>query len=157
MTFDRIDLKILDILQRDATVPVARIADQVGLSQTPCWKRIQKHEEAGVIRARVALLDPDALGLSLTVFVMVEAVEHTAEWRASFLAAVESLEAVRDVYRLAGNHDFLLRVVVADMAAFDRFYEELTAAVRLRSVNSVFALEAVRTTTSLPLGVSMAG
>ncbi|MBC7139464.1 MAG: Lrp/AsnC family transcriptional regulator [Defluviimonas sp.] len=157
MNFDRIDLKILDILQRDATVPVARIADQVGLSQTPCWKRIQKHEEAGVIRARVALLDPDALGLSLTAFVMVEALEHTAEWRANFLAAVESLEPVRDVYRLAGNHDFLLRVVVADMAAFDRFYEELTAAVRLRSVNSVFALEAVRTTTSLPLGVSMAG
>lgn len=157
MNFDRIDLKILDILQRDATVPVARIADQVGLSQTPCWKRIQKHEEAGVIRARVALLDPDALGLSLSAFVMVEALEHTAEWRAGFLAAVENLEAVRDVYRLAGNHDFLLRVVVADMAAFDRFYEELTAAVRLRSVNSVFALEAVRTTTSLPLGVSMAG
>lgn len=151
MTFDRIDLKILDILQRDATVPVARIADQVGLSQTPCWKRIQKHEEAGVIRARVALLDPDALGLSLTAFVMVEALEHTAEWRAGFLAAVERLEAVRDVYRLAGNHDFLLRVVVADMAAFDRFYEELTAAVRLRSVSSSFALEAVRTTTSLPL------
>ena len=151
MTFDRIDLKILDILQRDATVPVARIADQVGLSQTPCWKRNQKHEEAGVIRARVALLDPDALGLSLTAFVMVEALEHTAEWRAGFLAAVENLEAVRDIYRLAGNHDFLLRVVVADMAAFDRFYEELTAAVRLRSVSSSFALEAVRTTTSLPL------
>lgn len=157
MTFDRIDLKILDILQRDATVPVARIADQVGLSQTPCWKRIQKHEEAGVIRARVALLDPDALGLSLTAFVMVEALEHTAEWRAGFLAAVDGLEAVRDVYRLTGNHDFLLRVVVADMAAFDQFYEALTAAVRLRSVNSVFALEAVRTTTSLPLGVSIAG
>lgn len=151
MTFDRIDLKILDILQRDATVPVARIADQVGLSQTPCWKRIQKHEEAGVIRARVALLDPDALGLSLTAFVMVEALEHTAEWRAGFLAAVEGLEAVRDVYRLAGNHDFLLRVVVADMAAFDRFYEELTSRVRLRSVNSIFALERVKVSTTLPL------
>lgn len=151
MTFDRIDLKILDILQRDATVPVARIAGQVGLSQTPCWKRIQKHEEAGVIRARVALLDPDALGLSLTAFVMVEAVEHTVEWRASFLAAVERLEAVRDVYRLAGNYDFLLRVIVAGMAAFDRFYEELTANVRLRSVNSIFALERMKVSTTLPL------
>lgn len=157
MNFDRIDLKILDILQRNATVPVVRIADQVGLSQTPCWKRIQKHEEAGVIRARVALLDPGALGLSLTAFVMVEALEHTAEWRASFLASVESLEAVRDVYRLAGNYDFLLRVVVSDMASFDRFYEDLTAAVRLRSVNSTFALEAVRTNTSLPLGARLAG
>lgn len=157
MTFDRIDLKILDILQRDATVPVARIAEQVGLSQTPCWKRIRKHEEAGVIRARVALLNPDAFGLSLTAFVMVEAVEHTADWRASFLAAVEALEPVRDVYRLAGAYDFLLRVVVPDMASFDRFYESLTATVRLRSVNSVFALEAVRTTTSLPLSESQAG
>ncbi|MBC7285180.1 Lrp/AsnC family transcriptional regulator [Hoeflea sp.] len=157
MTFDRIDLKILDILQRDATVPVARIAEQVGLSQTPCWKRIRKHEEAGVIRARVALLNPDAFGLSLTAFVMVEAVEHTADWRASFLAAVEALEPVRDVYRLAGAYDFLLRVVVPDMASFDRFYESLTATVRLRSVNSVFALEAVRTTTSLPLSEPQAG
>lgn len=153
MTLDRIDLKILDILQRDATVPVARIADQVGLSQTPCWKRIQKHEEAGVIRARVALLDADALGLSLTAFVMVEAVEHTAEWRAGFLAAVDTLEPVRDVYRLAGNYDFLLRVVVPDMPAFDRFYEDLTATVRLRSVNSTFALERVKVSTRLPLSM----
>lgn len=151
MKFDRIDLKILDLLQRDATIPIARIADQVGLSQTPCWKRIRKHEEAGVIRARVALLDPDAFGLSLTAFVMVEAVEHTAEWRASFLAAVEKLEPIRDVYRLAGNYDFLLRVVVADMAAFDRLYEDLTASIRLRSVNSVFALERVKVSTTLPM------
>lgn len=151
MTFDRIDLKILDILQHDATVPVARIAEQVGLSQSPCWKRIQKHEESGVIEARVALLDAGALGLSLTAFVMVETVEHTAESRTDFLAAIESLEAVRDVYRLAGSHDFLLRVVVADMAAFDRLYGELTSRVRLRSVNSIFALERVRASTALPL------
>jgi len=156
MTFDRIDLKILDLLQKDATMPVARIADRVGLSQTPCWKRIQKHEEAGVIRSRVALLDAQAFGMSLTAFVMVEAVEHTAEWRTSFLAAVESLEPVRDIYRLAGNYDYLLRVVVADMAAFDRFYEDLTASIRLRSVNSAFALEAVRTTTAVPLAALLA-
>jgi len=151
MKLDRIDLKILDLLQRDATIPVARIADQVGLSQTPCWKRIQKHEEAGVIRARTALLSPDAFGLSLTAFVMVEADEHTADWRKAFLEAVGKLEPVRDVYRLAGNHDFLLRIVVPDMAAFDRFYAELTDAIRLRRVNSFFALETVRTTTTLPL------
>lgn len=151
MTFDRIDLKILDILQRDATVPVARIADQVGLSQTPCWKRIQKHEEAGVIRARVAILDPDAFGLSMTAFMMIEAVEHTAEWRTDFLSAVENLEPIRDVYRLAGNFDFMLRVVVADMAAFDRLYEELTSRIRLRSVNSVFALERMKVSTTLPM------
>ncbi|MEC7763020.1 MAG: Lrp/AsnC family transcriptional regulator [Pseudomonadota bacterium] len=151
MKFDRIDLKILDILQRDATVPVARIGEQVGLSQTPCWKRIQKHEEAGVIRARVALLDPDAFGLSLTAFVTVEAMEHTADWRAGFLSIVETLEPVRDTYRLAGTHDFMLRVVVADMPAFDAFYESLTSKVKLRSVNSVFALEHVRASTALPI------
>jgi Lrp/AsnC family transcriptional regulator len=150
MNFDRIDLKILDILQRDSTVPVARIAEQVGLSQTPCWKRIQKHEEAGVLRARVALLDPDAFGLSLTAFVMVEAVEHTADWRASFLSIVETLEPVRDTYRLAGTHDFMLRVVT-DMSAFDAFYESLTSRIRLRSVNSVFALEQVKASTALPI------
>lgn len=151
MNFDRIDLKILDILQRDATVPVARIADQVGLSQTPCWKRIQKHEESGVIRTRVALLDADALGLTLTVFVMVEMVEHTAEWRAAFLAAVDTLDPVRDVYRLAGSHDFMLRVVVADVPAFDAFCETLASKIRLRSVSSVFALEQVRLSTALPI------
>ncbi len=155
MTFDRIDMKILDILQRDATVPVAWIAEQVGLSQTPCWKRIQKHEKAGVIRARVALLNSDAFGPSLTVFVMVEAVEHTAEWRSGFLAVIEALEPVRDIYRLAGAHDFMLRVVVPDMASFDRFYEDLTTAVRLRSVNSAFALEQVRASTALPLSALM--
>ncbi|NKX45930.1 Lrp/AsnC family transcriptional regulator [Roseicyclus persicicus] len=153
MTFDRIDLGILDILQRDATVPVARIADRVGLSQTPCWKRIQKHEEAGVIRARVALLDADALGLSLTAFVTVEAPEHTAEWRAGFLAAIDALPPVRDVYRVAGDHDFLLRVVVPDLAAYDRFHAALTGAVRLRSVKATFALERVRASTALPLSV----
>ncbi len=151
MTLDRIDLKILDILQKDATVPVARIAEQVGLSQTPCWKRIQKHEAAGVIRARVAILDPDALGLSLTAFVMVEAVEQTADWRAQFLAATETLEQVRDIYRLAGPHDFMLRVVVADMPAFDAFHEALTSSIRLRSLSTVFALERVKCSTALPL------
>lgn len=151
MKFDRIDLKILDLLQRDATIPVARIAHQVGLSQTPCWKRIQKHEEAGVIRGRVALLEPDAFGLSLTAFILVEAAERTAEWRATFLSALDRLEPVRDVYRLAGNCDFLLRAVVPDMAAFDRLSEELAASVRLGAVNSLFVLERVKSDTTLPL------
>jgi Lrp/AsnC family transcriptional regulator len=99
----------------------------------------------------VALLDPDALGLSLTAFVMIEATEHTAEWRAGFLATVEKLDAVCDVYRTAGQYDFLLRVMVADMSAFDRFYENLTAQIKLRSVNSVFAMDRVKTSTELPL------
>ena len=103
-----------------------------------------------MIRARVALLDLDAFGLSLTAFVMVEAVEHTAEWRAEFLSIVEALEPVRDIHRLAGSHDFMLRVVGADMPALDAFYETLTSSIRLRSVSSVFALEQVKASTALP-------
>ncbi|MGR3804431.1 Lrp/AsnC family transcriptional regulator [Marinibacterium profundimaris] len=157
MTFDRIDLKILDLLQRDATMPVAQISDQVGLSQTPCWKRIQRHKEAGTIRARVALLDPDAFGLNLTAFIMVEAMERTREWRAEFLSVVATLDAVRDVYRLAGSHDFLLRVVVPDTAAFDALLEDLTARARIRSVNSLFALERVAVRPQLPLSTIVLG
>jgi len=156
MKLDRIDLKILDLLQRDATIPLARIADRVGLSQTPCWKRIQKHEEAGVIRERVAILDPEVLGLALTAFVMIEALDHTADWRESFLETVERFEEVRDLYRLAGRYDFLLRVVVRDMADFDRFYADLTAGVRLRSVDSFFALERMKVSTALPLAGMLA-
>lgn len=153
MKFDRIDLKILDLLQRDATIPVARIAEQVGLSQTPCWKRIQKHEEAGTISARVALLDPDAFGFGLTAFVMIEAMEHTPEWRAEFAKVLSTLDAVRDVYRLAGSYDFLLRVVVPDTAAFNALYAELTTRVRLRAVHSLFALERVAVSAALPLSM----
>ncbi|MBL3574506.1 Lrp/AsnC family transcriptional regulator [Rhodovulum sulfidophilum] len=156
MKLDRIDLKILDLLQRDATIPLARIADRVGLSQTPCWKRIQKHEEAGVIRERVAILDPEVLGLALTAFVMIEALDHTADWRESFIEVVERFEEVRDLYRLAGRYDFLLRVVVRDMADFDRFYADLTAGVRLRSVDSFFALERMKVSTALPLAGMLA-
>lgn len=151
MKLDRIDVGILDLLQEDATIPLARIAAQVGLSQTPCWKRIRKHEAAGVIRGRVALLDPDALGLSLTAFVLVAADEHTAEWRAGFLAAAGALEPIRDIHRLAGSHDFLLRVVAPDMAAFDRVCAALTASVRLRTVNTLFVLERMKVSTTLPL------
>jgi Lrp/AsnC family transcriptional regulator len=143
-------LRIVKIPHHALGVGVVGIAEQVGLSQTPCWKRIQKNEESGVIRARVALLDLDAFGLSLTAFVMVEAVEHTAEWRAEFLSIVEALEPVRDIHRLAGSHDFMLRVVVADMPALDAFYETLTSSIRLRSVSSVFALEQVKASTALP-------
>lgn len=151
MKFDRIDLKILDLLQTDATIPVARIADQVGLSQTPCWNRIQKHEAAGVIDRRVAILDPQQLGLQLTAFVFIESAEHTAEWRAGFLAVVGAFDAVLDIYRMAGSYNYLLRVVVPDMAAFDRFHEQLTTQVRLRSVNPCFALERIKVSSALPL------
>ena len=135
MKLDRIDLKILDLLQRDATIPVARIADQVGLSQTPCWKRIQKHEEAGVIRARTALLSPDAFGLSLTAFVMVEADEHTADWRKAFLEAVGKLEPIlpdlkeREQYRASGLTAGWLALALARAVGFRNVLVHQHAAV----------------------------
>ena len=130
---------------------LARIADQVGLTQTPCWKRIQKHQESGVIRKRVALLDPELLGLSLTAFVLIEAADQSAEWRHDFMESVERLESIRDVYRVAGSYDYLLRVVVRDMSAFESFQKALSESVPMRSVNAIFAMEAVKVDPSVPL------
>ena len=151
MKFDRIDLKILDLLQKDATSPVAQIADQVGLSQTPCWKRIQRLNDSGVLTARVALADPEKLGFGLTVFVGIEAPDHSAEWRAAFQKAIESLPQIMESYRMAGEMDYLLRVAVPDMAAFDALYKRLTDAVPIKNVTSHFAMERMKFTTAYPV------
>lgn len=148
---DRIDRRIVIELMRDATIPLARLADRVGLSQTPCWKRVQKLEQAGVLTGRVALADPGKLGLALTAFVAVTAPEHRPDWREAFAAAVERFPEVVEVWRVAGEADYLLKVVTADMAAFDAFYRHLTAAVDLARVTTQFALERVAFTTALPV------
>ena len=153
MAYDRIDLSILDLLQHDVRVPLARIADRAGLSQTPCWKRIRKLEESGVIKGRVALLDPGSFGLSLTAFVLVEAADQTPAWRQGFLATVEAIPSVRDVYRLAGRQDFLLRVLVADVAALDALVECLRERVPLRSCGIMMVAEQSMGSTALPLPV----
>ncbi len=151
--FDRIDRKILYELMRDATLPVAQLAERVGLSQTPCWKRVQKLEALGVITGRVARVDPVAIGLGLTVFVEVEAADHTPEWRGAFRAAVESYGCIVGVHRMAGEVDYLLRVVVPDMAAFDRFYLDFTRNLPCRNVTSKFAMETILDTTALPIDI----
>lgn len=148
---DEIDRKLLALLQADATVPMANLADQVGLSATPVWKRIQKMEQAGVITRRVALLEPDLVGVGLIVFVAIEALEHTPEWMAAFAAAMSSMPEVMDAYRMAGEVDYMLRVAVPDMAEFDRFYKRLIAAVPLKNVTSRFAMERLKQTTAYPL------
>jgi Lrp/AsnC family transcriptional regulator len=148
---DEIDRKLLHILQEDATLPVADMADRVGLSATPCWRRIQKLEQSGVIQRRVALLDPDRVGAALTVFVAIEAGEHSPDWLARFSAGVSAMPEVMEVYRMAGDIDYLLRVVVFDMTAFDLFYKRLIAVAPLKNVTSRFAMERIRTTTALPL------
>ena len=149
--FDRIDRKILYELMRDATLPVAQLAERVGLSQTPCWKRVQKLEALGVITGRVARVDPVAIGLGLTVFVEVEAADHTPEWRGAFRAAVERYGCIVGVHRMAGEMDYLLHVAVPDMEAYDQLYKRLTDAVPIRNITSHFAMERIKYTTAYPV------
>ena len=149
---DRMDRKILALLQRDCTLPIAELARQVGLSQTPCWKRVQRLEATGVIERRVALLSPERVGVGLTVFVAVEAADHSPEWLARFAAAVSAMPEVMQAHRMAGDVDYMLHVVVADMAAYDRFYKRLIGAVALKNVSSRFSMERIKSTTALPLG-----
>ena len=148
---DLIDRKIIATLQADATLSIQQIADRVGLSQTPCWKRIQKLEQTGVIRGRVALVEPMAIGLGLTVFVSVSTDDHSPEWRTQFAEKVTAMPEVMDLYRMAGEVDYMLRVVVRDMAAYDAFYKKLTGSVAMKAVVSRFAMEAIKSTTAYPI------
>jgi Lrp/AsnC family transcriptional regulator len=149
---DDADRKILALLQEDLSLPVAEIADRVGLSPTPCWRRIQRLEESGVIRKRVALLDGDKLNVGVTVFVAVRTNEHSAEWLDQFARAVSEFPEVVEFYRMSGDIDYLIRLVVPDIAAYDAFYRRLIAKVRLSDVSSSFAMEEIKYTTALPLG-----
>ncbi len=148
---DAIDRKILILLQQDATLSIAEIASRVGLSQTPCWKRIQRLEAQGVIERRVAVLNPERLGLGLTVFVSVETNDHSQGWLTRFAELVSEMPEVLEFYRMAGDVDYMLRVVVPDMQAYDAFYKRLIAAVPLKNVSSRFAMERVKSTTALPI------
>ena len=151
---DAIDRKILRELQADASISIAELSDRVGLSQTPCWKRVQKLEAAGVILGRVALLAPEKLGLGLTVFVSIEAPDHSDAWLRKFAAAVAAMPEVMEFYRMAGDVDYMLRVVVADMQSYDVFYKKLISAVPLKNVTSRFAMEKVKSVTALPVPLS---
>jgi len=148
---DRLDKKILACLQDDAGQSVAEIAEQVGLSSTPCWRRIRNLEDAGVIRGRVALLDRGKLDLGTTVFVGVKTSAHNEEWLAQFADAVAGFTEVVEFYRMSGDIDYLMKVVVADIPAYDDFYKRLIAAVDLNDVSSSFAMEEIKWTTALPL------
>ena len=148
---DSIDRKILTCLQDDTTLPLAEIAKRVGLSSTPCWRRIQKLEEAGVIRKRVALLDGAKLNCGITVFVSVRTNQHTAVWLERFAGVVTDFPEVVEFYRMSGEIDYLLRVVVPDIEAYDTFYKRLIETVDLSDVSSSFAMEQIKYTTSLPL------
>jgi Lrp/AsnC family transcriptional regulator len=148
---DHTDIKILAILQEDASLSVAEVASRVNLSQTPAWRRIQRLEEQGVIERRVAILNPESIGLGLSVFVEIETGDHSAEWLGRFADAVSQMPEVMEVYRMAGDVDYLLRIAVSDMAAYDAFYKRLIETVPLKNVTSRFAMERVKATTAYPL------
>lgn len=148
---DRIDRKILHELMQDATLPIAQLAERVGLSQTPCWKRVQKLEAAGIITGRIALVEPALIGLGLTVFVEIEAADHSHDWRETFAARVTGYPQVTEVHRMAGEVDYLLKVMVPDMAAYDAFYLDLTQRLSCRNVTSKFSMERMKATTVLPI------
>ena len=148
---DAIDRKILAVVQDDASLSVAEIGQRVGLSSTPCWKRLQRLEADGVITKRVALIDPDKVGLGITVFVSVETGDHSQDWLKNFADVVNAMPEVMEFYRMAGDVDYVLRVVVQDMASYDTFYKKLIATVPLKNVTSRFAMERIKSTTALPL------
>lgn len=148
---DKTDLKILAILQADATRPVAEIGAEIGLSTTPCWRRIQKLEEAGIIRGRVAVLDPAKVNAGVTVFVSIKTDQHNIGWLERFHAAVVDFPEVVEFYRMSGDVDYLLRVVVPDIAAYDAFYKRLISRIEISKVSSAFAMEQIKYTTELPL------
>ena len=148
---DAIDRKILAVLQQDASLSVAEIGERVGLSSTPCWKRIQRMETDGVITGKVALVDQNRIGLGLSVFVSVESGDHSDAWLETFAEAVSAMPEVMEFYRMAGDVDYMLRVVVPDMRAYDEFYKRMIATVPLKNVTSRFALEKIKFTTVLPI------
>jgi len=148
---DPIDRKILTLLQTNAGLSIADIAARVGLSQTPCWKRIQKMEQTGVIKGRVALLDAKKLGLGLTVFVIIRTNQHDDVWLQKFARVVRDFPEITAIWRMAGDIDYLLRVVVKDMDAYDAFYKRLIKRVALSDVSSTFVMEEIKFTNSLPL------
>jgi len=151
MAFDEIDRKILTILQKNATMPVAELGRKVGLSTTPCWRRIQKMEEDGVIQRRVAILDPVKVNAGVSVFMAVRTSEHSDAWLRTFAAAVEEFPEVVEFYRMSGEVDYMLRVVVPDIAAYDDFYRRLIAKITLTDVSSSFSMEQIKYTTAMPL------
>lgn len=147
---DRIDRSILTLIQQDASLSVGDVAERVGTSKSACWRRIQKLEDAGVIRSRVTLLDPAALGLTLTVFIAVRTNQHNEKWAKQFRSVVEDAPGVLEVYRMGGDVDYLIKAVVSDMPGYDRLYQELIQA-DLFDVTASFVMETIKQTSALPL------
>lgn len=151
LVLDPTDRRLLALLQDDATLAIADLAERVGLSPTPCWKRVKRLERDGLIRGRVALLDRAALGLDVTVFVAVRTTQHSDEWLQTFAEGVARIPEVVEFYRMSGEVDYLLKVVARDIADYDRIYRKLIRVAPLHDVSSSFAMQEIKSTTALPL------
>lgn len=151
-SIDKIDRKILQELQQDATLSLAELAERINLSPTPCWKRIKRLEQDGFITARVALVNAEKVGLDVSVFVHIKTRYHNSEWLKLFARNIIDYPEVAECYRMSGEYDYLLRVVVKDIQSFDRFYKTLVNNVDgLTDVTSSFSMEQMKYTTALPL------
>jgi Lrp/AsnC family transcriptional regulator len=148
---DKLDRRILDLLQKNGSLTAAEVAEKVGLSKVPCWRRIRRLQETGVIRQTVAILDAKALNVGTTVFVMMRTANHSAAWFDKFVKAVRDIPEVTEIYRMSGEVDYLMRIVVPDIDGYDAVYKKLIAAVDFLDVSASFALETIKSTTALPL------
>jgi len=148
---DPIDRRILHHLQREADVSLDRLADEIHLSRNATWRRIKQMEKEGIITARVALLDPDKLGLKLTVYILIRTDRHTADWADDFARATRGMDEIQGVYRMTGDLDYLVRAQVADVEAYDRLYQRLIAQVDISDVSASFVMERIKETTALPV------
>ncbi|GAA0298350.1 Lrp/AsnC family transcriptional regulator [Sphingomonas oligophenolica] len=151
VNLDEADIRILSALQKDGTLSIAALSEAVNLSHNSCWRRLRRLEDAKVITGRVALLDPGALGLNLTVFVSIRTSEHSEEWLKAFAESATAMPEVVELYRMAGDVDYLMKLKVGSIAAYDAVYKRLIAAVKLTDVSSAFAMEEMKHTTALPL------
>ena len=151
ITLDPTDHRILAALQRDCSLPLEELGQKVGLSRNACWRRVRAMEEAGVIRARVALVDAEKLGLGLQVFILVRTSSHSAEWSRRFTAAVRAIPEIQGAYRMTGDLDYLIRARVMNMGDYDRLYQRLTAKIELSDVSASFVMEEIKETTALPV------
>ncbi len=148
---DRYDYAILSALQADGTLSIAQLSEKIGLSNTPCWKRVRRLEEEGYIESRVAIVNRRKVGLPVTVYVSVRTSQHDEKWLARFAAAVIALPEVQEFHRMSGDVDYLLKVVTTDIEGYDRFYKKLIKVSQLTGVSSAFSMEQIKFTTALPL------
>ena len=148
---DQTDLRILRILQEDSSLPVSDVAKKVGLSASPCWKRIKRMQDEGIIKSQISVLDAERLGFGLTVFINIKTGEHSTIWLKKFSATVTAMPEVVELHRIAGDVDYMLKVIVPDMAACDSFYKDLIGTAALTEVTSYFTMETIKETTALPI------